>query len=290
MITAEELKKAPFNMLDIHAHLYWKSFNADRAEVINRAREAGVEKIICVAANVEESKLSVALARQYDLKASAGIHPEFFNEEKDFDLSALKESLRRTAEDSSVVAIGECGLQYFSHDPNIVISLPQKARQKQGFEMQINLAKELNLPLIVHTRPSVGSMDAYEDILEIFHDTKYIIRNTVLHCYMGDTEVTQKFLELPNVYFSFTGNITYPPRKEAQGTKYDLGEVVKFIPLERIFTETDCPFLAPQPERGKRNEPAFVRHTFAKVAELKAVPSETLEKALLDNYVRVFER
>lgn len=325
-------------MLDIHAHLYWKSFDADREAVIRRAREAGVEKIICVAATAEESKLAVALARQYDLKASVGIHPQWFNElgiknqelgiihnsqfiipskiEKEIEKNISK--LREVATDPKVVAIGECGLEYFSHDPAVTISAEQKERQKKGFLMQIDLAQELGLPLIVHCRParssyanSVAGGDAYEDMLEILtnylqpttcNKNQGLIQNkselsvvgrglsVVLHCYMGDTAVTRKFLELPNVYFSFTGNITYPTRKEARGTKYDLGEVVKSIPLERIFTETDCPFLAPLPVRGKRNEPAFVRHTFAKVAELQAIPSEVLEKTLLDNYIRVFKK
>ena len=103
--------------------------------------------------------------------------------------------------------------------------------------------------------------------------------SVILHCYMGDTEVTKKFLALPNVYFSFTGNITYPVKKALAGTKDDLTETVKIVPLERLFTETDCPFLAPQPVRGKRNEPAFVAHTAAKVAELKGIGIGDLTKA-----------
>lgn len=282
-------------MIDIHAHLYWKSFDADREAVIRRAREAGVEKIICVAANVEESTLAVSLAHEYDVKASVGIHPEVFNEGKNFDFSELRRSLRGTAQDETVVAIGECGLEYFSHAPGVVVNEEQKERQKKGFLMQMDLAQELQLPLIIHCRPSnvagatTAGKDAYEDVLEILQATSYKLP-AIMHCYMGDTEVTKKFLELPNVYFSFTGNITYPVKKAYGGTKDDLGETVKMIPLERLFVETDCPFLTPQPERGKRNEPAFVRHTFEKVCEINAISSEFLEKALLDNYQRVFEK
>lgn len=270
-------------MLDIHAHLYWESYDSDRAEVIQRARAAGVKKIICVASTAEESKLAVALAAEYDLKASVGIHPEFFNAEKEYDYSQILKNLRIIAQDEKVVAIGECGLEYFSHTPGVTINPEQKERQKKGFLMQIELAQELKLPLIVHCR------DAYKDVLGILISHISSLTSVVMHCYMGDTAVTKKFLELPDVYFSFTGNITYPVKKEIRGTSHDLQETVKLIPLERLFVETDCPFLAPQRERGKRNEPAFVRHVLEKVAEIKQADVKEVENMVEENYSKVFK-
>ncbi len=134
-----------------------------------------------------------------------------------------------------------------------------------GFLAQIKLAEELGLPLIVHCRANAGASDAYEDMSTLLSQVKTI--PIVLHCYMGDTEVTKQLLALDNVYFSFTGNITYPVKKTWVGTKDDLRETVKLIPLDRLFTETDCPFLSPQSKRGERNEPASVVEVAAKVAE-----------------------
>ncbi|TXH00952.1 MAG: TatD family deoxyribonuclease, partial [Candidatus Moraniibacteriota bacterium] len=186
-----------------------------------------------------------------------------------------------------VVAIGECGLEYYSHDPTKPITSEQKEWQKMGFLAQIKLAEELGLPLIVHCRASTGSDDAYRDLLEILKPKTYNLK-AILHCYMGDTEVTKQLLALDNVYFSFTGNITYPVKKTWVGTKDDLTETVKLIPLDRLFTETDCPFLSPQSKRGERNEPANVVEVAKQVAFLQGKTPEEVEKALKENFRIVF--
>lgn len=203
-------------------------------------------------------------------------------------LEGLINDLRALAKHPKVVAIGECGLDYYSRNQQETVNSQQKIIQKVGFLAQIEIAQELGLPLIVHTRPSAGSMDAYEDVLEILRDTKYMIHDTVLHCYQGDTEITKKFLELPNVYFSFAGNVTYPVKKAFVGTKDDVTETVKLVPLERLFVETDCPFLAPQSKRGQRNEPAFVMETAEKIASLKGVSVGELNQRVIENSERVF--
>jgi len=321
-------------MLDIHAHLFWKSYDADRDEVISRARAAGVTKMICVGTEPADNPQAIAIAEKYDgIFASVGIHPHFFNKNIFLchsreggnpgskensgsrvkpgmtELEGLINDLRELAKHKKVIAIGECGLDYYSHDKTKVITDEQKAAQKEGFLVQLELAQELGLPLIVHTRPSAGGMDAYEDMLDILTNNLQLTTNdqkkktsqerslssvvsrglsVILHCYQGDTEITKKFLELPNVYFSFAGNITYPVKKALVGTKDDLTETVKLVPLERLFVETDCPFLAPQGHRGKRNEPAFVIEVAQFLASLKGVSEKELNQKITENSVRVF--
>jgi TatD DNase family protein len=294
-------------MHDIHTHLYWESYDVDRDAVIARAHDAGIDRMFAIGCTVEESRQCVALAEQYsEVYASVGIHPHFFNDfvEKEFSISNFQfsiktqffneeiqkivEELRVLAKHEKVVAIGECGLDYFAHSGERITD-EQKTVQKAGFLVQIALAEELNLPLIVHCRASTGRADAYEDLFEILKAKSSNLK-VILHCYMSDTEVTKKFLTLPNVYFSFTGNITYPVKKALVGTKDDLAETVKLIPLDRIFAETDCPFLAPQSQRGKRNEPAFVTEVVARVALLQGRVVSAIAQATEENFKRVFSK
>ncbi|MFZ2187049.1 MAG: TatD family hydrolase [Candidatus Moraniibacteriota bacterium] len=289
-------------MIDIHTHLFWTSYDADRDEVVSRAREAGVTRMVCVGTEPEDDLLALAVAEKYEgVFAAVGIHPHFFNEliEKQFsnklqlfgeEIRKLIEALKKLAQHEKVIAIGECGLDYFSHDPAKVMTDEQKVAQKAGFMAQIALAKELSLPLIIHTRPSAGSMDAYEDLLEILkanESASWRIK-AILHCYMGDTETTRKFLALSHVYFSFAGNITYPVKKTLVGTKDDLTETVKLVPIERLFVETDCPFLAPQGKRGERNEPAFVVAVAEEIALLRGLTPEAIERSTEMNGRQVF--
>jgi len=270
-------------MLDIHTHLYWDSYDADRDEVIARARAAGVRQLLVIGTTLEESRQAIALSAQYpDVYASVGIHPNEFRGEVGEYIPELAE----LAKQSKIVAIGECGLDYSESHGEITDK--QKQAQKEGLNKHIALATELHLPLIIHCRPKNAlTMDAYEDMLSIFKERNFVLP-IILHCYMGDTKVTQTFLELPNIYFSFTGNITYPVKKHLVGTKDDLTETVKLIPQERIFIETDCPFLSPQAKRGERNEPAYAIHTAEKVCELLGIPRSVLDAQLEANFVRVF--
>lgn len=278
-------------MNDIHTHLYWDSYDTDRDEVIRRARAAGVQKLFVIGCTVEESKQCVALTEQYsDMYAAVGVHPHEMNrlEKNSKDqVSKWVETLRELATHEKVVAIGECGLDYYSHEQGQVVTEEQKQVQKEGFLAQVTLAEELQLPLIVHCRSSGVSGDAYYDMYDLLKTNGYRLK-AILHCYMGDTEVTKKFLTLPNVYFSFTGNITYPVKKAVVGTKDDLTETVKLIPLDRIFTETDCPFLAPQSNRGERNEPVSVIEVAKQIALLQGVDLSAIEQATEANFERVF--
>lgn len=279
-------------MHDIHTHLYWQFYDVDRDTVIARARAAGVEKLLVIGCTVEESKQAIALTEQYpDVYAAIGVHPqEFSDESRISNLESWIDKLRVLVKYEKVIAIGECGLEYYSHDPKQVVTDEQKQWQKKAFLAQIELAEEFGLPLIIHARPSSGTMDSYEDVYFILKSKIKNLKSIVLHCYQGDTEVTKKFLLLPNVFFSFTGNITYPVKKAMAGTKDDLSETVKLIPLNRIFTETDCPFLAPQSHRGERNEPAFVMEVVTKIAELHTVSVTEVTRVTEENFQNVFIR
>ncbi|HLC95034.1 MAG TPA: TatD family hydrolase, partial [Patescibacteria group bacterium] len=216
--------------------------------------------------------------------------PKIFNEKMQQEI----EELKKLAMHSKVVAIGECGLDYYSHNQQETINSQQRMLQKAGFIAQLELAVKLKVPVIIHTRPSLGTMDAYEDMWTILQqyssDSSHLAPPMILHCYQGDTEMTKKFLGLSSVYFSFTGNITYPTKKMFVGTKNDLTETVKMVPLTRLFVETDCPFLAPQEKRGERNEPAYVTIVAEHICALHKVKMIDLEDNLEKNFVRVFAR
>lgn len=287
-------------MQDIHTHLYWQSYDTDRDAVVARAREAGVKEIFVIGCTVDESRQAIAIAEKYsDMYAAVGIHPqEFFDKSGPpaggSNLELWIEELGVLAKNKKVIAIGECGLEYYIHPASNAIPLTeeQKQWQKKAFSAQIALAQELGLPLILHCRPSAGTQDAYEDLMSILQDSRFKNQDSkyVLHCYMGDTEVTEKFLTLSNVYFSFTGNITYPVKKSLVGTKDDLTETVKTIPLDRIFTETDCPFLAPQSRRGERNEPSYVKEVLECIAKLHNQEVSVVQRATEENIKRVFPK
>lgn len=276
-------------MHDIHTHLYWESYDADRDAVIARAHDAGIDRMFAIGCTVEESRQCVALAERYsEVYASVGIHPNEVNQEWRIKNQEWVQDLRVLARQPKVVAIGECGLDYYRRDGQKSVTDEEKQLQRECFMLQLGLARELHLPVIVHCR------DAYGDMYEILRDQNSQFSNHdscfVLHCYMGDTEITKQFLTLPNVYFSFTGNITYPVKKALVGTKDDLAETVKLIPLDRIFAETDCPFLAPQSQRGKRNEPAFVTEVVARVALLQGKAVSAIAQATEENFKGVFSK
>lgn len=290
-------------MQDIHTHLYWDSYDADRDAVIARAHAAGIESMFAIGCTVDESRQCVALAEKYpEIYAAVGIHPHEFKTDDDARrLDADIAALRILAEESEkVVAIGECGLDYYVR-PAVAdmqqqfvgrgaatISDEAKAVQRQGFLAQITLARELGLPLIIHCRPSAAGGDAYEDMLGILRDAAAGISACILHCYMGDTEVTKKFLELDNLYFSFTANITYPVKKALAGTKDDLTETVRMVPLERLFVETDCPFLAPQSKRGERNEPACAAIVAEAIAEIQGIDVKEVRESIEARVSEIF--
>lgn len=240
-------------LIDTHCHLDFPEFDADRASVIARAKSCGVDYIINVGSNIVSSKNSVELAKKYDfIYAAVGIHPHDADSISSNDLIELED----LAKDPKVKAIGEIGLDYYRN-------LSSQENQKKIFQGIILISKKLNLPLIIHNRASD------KDTLEILK--KYLPLKCVVHCFSGDEEFLNQCLDL-GFFISFTANITYKNASK-------LREVVKITPLEKIFIETDAPYLVPQVYRGqKKNEPAFVKFVAQEIANIK---NEAIEKVVL---------
>ncbi len=236
-------------MFDSHSHIQYKVFDSDREAVILRAREKGI-KMIVVGTDYKMSILAIELAKKYpqDLWATVGLHP---NDVADgFD----KNNFLKLAQNSKVVAIGECGLDYFRSG--------DKEKQKVIFMQQIEIAQELKKPLMIHARASKGTDDAYEDVYALCHSRED--RNPlqkIFHFYAGSLVITKKLVDA-GCYFTFGGVITFTR---------DYDEQIKYIPLNRIMLETDAPYVAPVPYRGKRNEPSFVVEAVKKLAEIKGI-------------------
>lgn len=256
-------------LIDTHAHLDFKEFDQDRDQVIKRAFGSGIEKIINVGCNLERSKNSIELAKKYDnIYAAVGVHPHDVGK---YDLENFKSKLIKLAKENKVVALGECGLDYYRIENS---ELGIKNKQKEFFKVQLDLAKELDLPLIIHCR------NAFEDLLEILKRTDDLPRG-VTHCFSGTLHYAQKFLNL-GFLVSFTGSITYV---RPQG---ELLAVVKEIPLGKIMIETDCPYLAPVPHRGERNEPAYVKFVAEKIAEIKGMDFQEVAEQTTKNAIKLF--
>jgi len=257
-------------MTDTHAHLDFPQFDADRAETIDRAVSGGVKKIINVGCDLDRSVSSVALSREFEpVYAAVGIHPNEFNGENETEssLEKLLEKLEDLTALPKVVAIGETGLDYY-RIKNAEIEKTKK-RQLDAFIGQIELARKKSLPVIIHCR------EAYEDALQAV--LEYPTVEFVFHCYGGTLDFTRQALACGNIRFSFSGNITYPPRASVPA-EAEMADVVKLIPLSKIMLDSDCPFLAPVPFRGKRNEPLYVQKIAQHISEIKQVPRELVER------------
>lgn len=256
--------------VDLHSHLHDSAFDADRAEVLFRMREAGVATIT-IGTDLRESEKAVQLAEaEPDVWATVGIHPvDNRNEEWD------EERFRELAAHPRVVAIGECGLDFFRledarRDGRIADMDAEIDRQRTLFERQIDVAQELGKPLMIHGRPSRGTMDAYEDMLHMLRAGD--VRGNI-HFFVGDVDIARRFLDL-GFTFSLTGVLTFT-------SQYD--EVVQFIPLERLHAETDAPYVAPVPYRGKRNEPTYVREVYSALARIRGEDPEATRAQLARN-------
>ena len=271
-------------MIDTHAHIHDGQFGPDREAMICRARAVGVLRIITIGTDIAESRSAVALAEHHEhVFATVAVHPEEYsklpNEEKRRE---WKNEIARLAERSKVVAIGECGLDYHAFG-GVPVTEEQKEIQKSGFRDHLDIAKRVGRPVVIHARESYG--DVLDMVRERIHDIPFF----VLHCYQGDVEATKAFLDLSDrIFFSFAGNITYPVKKALVGTKDDIRESIKIIPIERMLTETDCPYLAPQAFRGTRNEPAYVAEVVRKLAEVKGISFEETVRATEGNANRCF--
>lgn len=267
----------PFRFFDIHAHVHGTEYDTNRGELIARCAQEGVG-IITVGTDYKESEAAVSCASLYENAwATVGIHPVDKVENFDYD------QLKQIASQKKVVAIGECGLDYYwpAHDGWKNGEGEEKARQKELFEQQIQLAVELDLPLMIHGRPTKKSMDAYEDILNVLssYQKKYglKVRGNV-HFFAGTLFIAQQFWDM-GFTTSFTGVITFT---------HDYDDVVRSAPLSMLMAETDSPYATPVPHRGRRNEPLYVEYVYTKIAQLKDVGLAEVKSAFRENIKRIF--
>jgi len=254
-------------IIDTHAHVDMDQFDADRDETIERARQSGVKYIVNVGCDIESSRRSIELTEHYDfIYATAGIHP---HDVKDITGDTYLE-LRDLLQHPKVIAVGETGLDYFKN-----YSPPDL--QRKHLRKQVELALEVHKPLIIHSR------DANADIIAILSEYFKNDENGragIFHCFSGDQELATAALAM-GFYISFSGSVTF---KNAAS----LREVAKTIPADRLLAETDCPYMAPVPMRGKRNEPSFVNHTAERLAEIRGLKLDDVHRAMELNFYDLF--
>ncbi len=290
-------------MIDIHCHLNFHKFETDYDEVIKRAREKGVSNIVNVGTSIETSQWAVKLAEQYeDLYAIVGVHPHHADkvdeedvilERNDFsrlqNVDSGKASMTKSnwikeleiiATHPKVIGIGEIGMDYYSYASNGVVD---PIRQREVFEAQIDLAHRLKLPLQIHHR-QVG-----QELIDILTHHKNLLLPVpgMFHCFAGSKDFLKQALDL-GFYIGFDGNITY--KGVARGETEELSELAKLTPLDRIVTETDSPYLTPEPFRGTRNEPSHVIIVGEFLAQIKGVSFETLVEQTTKNVHTVFTK
>lgn len=245
-------------IFDSHAHYDDESFDEDREQVIKELKENGIIGVLNCGASLKGAKDSLKLAEKYDFfYAAVGIHPENAYELTD----EAFEEIKQMTKNSKVRAIGEIGLDYY-WDEN-----PPKDVQKEVFRKQMQLAKELNLPVIIHDR------EAHGDTLEIMKEFPEV--KGVLHCFSGSVEFACECLKL-GYYIGFTGVVTFKNAKKVL-------EVAKEVPLDRLLVETDCPYMAPTPYRGKRNRSEYIKFIIEKVAEIKGLSTAEMENKTIKN-------
>jgi TatD DNase family protein len=255
-------------LVDTHAHLDAHAFEADREEVIARAWTAGLGAIISVGADVESSRQAIALAKAHPgVYATVGTHP---HEASQAGPDALVE-LERLASENAVLAIGEIGLDlHYNFSPPAV--------QEECFVAQLELARRVNKPVVIHDREAHAKTLA---ILRVWRRSGPLERAPgVLHCFSGDREMAEQVMQM-GFYLSFGGPITFTNARRLQ-------ELVRALPLDRVLLETDCPYLAPHPHRGKRNEPAYVRLVALQLAALKGLSLEQVASVTTANAQRLF--
>lgn len=247
---------------DSHAHVFWDSFDADREEVLARARAAGVERMIVVGTSAETSRAAFELCRgRPGLYPTAGIHPH----DSAAAGAAERGEIERLARRAECVAVGETGLDFFKE-------FSPRAAQVESFRWHLELARALDKPVVVHCR------DAHEATVELLRQAPGV--RGVMHCYTMGVDELAPYLGA-GLYVSFSGVVTYPRNEENRAA-------ARAVPLERLLVETDCPYLAPQGHRGRRNEPALVREVLACLARERGQPLDELARATSENAARLF--
>lgn len=261
-----------FRYIDAHCHIQFDAFDADQAELVERMRVEAVAGVV-VGCDLESSKKAVELAGKHDhLFASVGLHPNHAGQESVDDVA-----YRALAAHPKVVAIGECGLDYFRP---IEVNDEVKNVQKEIFKKHVELAGELDKPLIIHARPSKGTQDAYADVINLLKEakTRYPNLRGDIHFFVGGIAEAEALSAL-DFTISFTAVITFAR---------DYDAVIRAVPLASILSETDAPYLAPAGRRGERNDPLAVQEVVAKIAEIRGEDLETVRAALLANAQRLF--
>ncbi len=251
-------------LFDTHAHLHVPEFAEDLAAVLERARAAGVQRLVTIGTDVETTVAALALAeREEGVWATAGIHPH--------DAAAADEAafaaIERLADHPRVVAIGEIGLDFFRN-----LSPPDV--QARTFRRLLGLARRLGKPAVMHCR------DAHAETLAILEEERVSEVGGIMHCFSGDVAIARRCLDV-GLLISLAGPVTYPNARA-------LPDVARFVPADRLVVETDCPFLPPQGQRGRRNEPAYLALTAARVAELRGESLATLGPRMSANARRLF--
>ena len=253
-------------LVDTHCHVQTSRFDQDRAQVLANAAQSGVEAVVCVGYDADSWRRAQRLVAEAPagprLHATAGIHP---HDAKDCTPQLLEE-VRRLAKAGQIVAIGECGLDFYRN-----LSTPEQ--QRDVFVDQIELAKELDLPLVIHDR------DAHESVVELLR--AHHAGGGVMHCFSGDWDLAKQCLDL-GFHISIAGPVTYANASEG------VRETARRAPADRLVVETDCPYLTPHPFRGKRNEPAMVKLVLEEVARLRCEDPDQLAEATTANAQRLF--
>lgn len=251
-------------VIDTHAHLTCDALYPRIDEIVEQAKLANVRKILIICTSIAEAHQAIAMAKKDTMfDVAVGFHPCDLYDVSNEDWKALEELVQLP----EVVAVGEIGLDYYWKDVD-------KETQKRGFIRQIELANRTQKPISVHMR------EATQDTLELIKE--HLKVSGIMHCYSGSLEVAKEVLAL-GMYISVGGPLTF---KNARG----LPEVIKEVPINRLFVETDCPYLTPHPFRGTQNEPKYVVHTFQKVCELKGLSIPQVEQEMEDNYQRLFSK
>ncbi|AUG58817.1 MAG TPA: TatD family deoxyribonuclease [Ruminiclostridium sp.] len=250
---------------DSHAHYDDRRFDNDREEIIKDAFNNGVSYILNASSSRKSVAETVSLANEFEkIYAAVGIHP---HDAKDMDEDFLEE-LKNYAKNPKVVAVGEIGLDYhYDFSP--------RDTQKFWFKRQINLAKELKLPIIIHDR------EAHKDVLDIVKSEKAGEVGGVFHCFSGSVEMAREVLN-NNFYISLAGPVTFKNARKA-------AEVAEYVPIDRLLIETDCPYLTPEPYRGKRNYSAYVKYVAEKIAEIKGMELEEVAEKTTANAKKLFK-
>lgn len=252
-------------IFETHAHYEDKAFDEDREEILSKMQENGIEKIVNVGSSIETCRKTIALTKEYnDVYGAIGVHPSDTEPLSEEDMAYLK----KEAENKKIVAIGEIGLDYYW-------DTPENDVQKKWFVRQLALAKEVSLPIIIHSR------DAAADTLDIMKAESARDIGGVIHCFSYEKEMVREYLNM-GYYIGVGGVVTF---KNARKLK----EVVEYTPIDRIVTETDCPYLAPTPHRGERNSSLYIPLIIDEIANIKGMDRDAVEEITRQNGYKLYK-